>query len=501
MLGLIDCRYWARWFCVNSIAMALALPCSAEVARPGRELAQADKQRQSDEPPKSVSSASKVDDAGFGDVPAAAAPPPLSNFSVGGFLRSDWALWMQRLKKNPFAKGRQSLDLTVRYKKGPFRVALSGHGEYDFSYLMKRDSYDRPTLDAYEWQLLPREALVGLSIGHFELTAGYQIVPWGHADLLSVLDVVNPRDLREPGLAELDDIRLPVLSGRFGLFVGNHRIEAMAIFLPAYGLRPPPASPFSSLPQLYTQNSPFLTTVDARSMLSGTSYHDTNPDFAQQFFLRWVYTGPRIDLALYAASILDQRGVMHLPAIVGEMSDSIELEHRRFSLFGFSGALPIRSFLLKWELNAELERPFNTRVLDIPPAKIDIAIAHLANTMLGLSYRGIRNLTINLEVTKAFLFRELSNPLFPPDRPFFAMRVMYSLLRERLRLSVLGTVMGLRAELGWFLRGDISYEIRDTLKFSLGYVTYHPGSENGPITGFDTHDRLYLGLRWDFTLL
>ncbi len=185
------------------------------------------------------------------DSPAAPVtkPPPPSAWSLTGFLRSDWALWTERLDSTPLAKGRQSVDLALGFKKGIVRVLLTLHGEYDLAYLVDRGSHDEPTREAYEWQVNTREALVALSLGEFELTLGRQIVAWGEGDALSPLDVVNPRDMREPGLADLDDIRLPVLASRVGWFRGPHRVEVMMIHESDFGYRPSPTHPTAPSPR------------------------------------------------------------------------------------------------------------------------------------------------------------------------------------------------------------------------------------------------------------
>ena len=105
-------------------------------------------------------------------------PSPLS---LRGFLRSDWHLWTERFDGNPWAKGRQNLDLifTAKYKFLQFKAEV--HGEYDFAYLHERSSYDNPTLREYEFQVLTRDVLMAFSLGAAELTIGRQIVTWGRA--------------------------------------------------------------------------------------------------------------------------------------------------------------------------------------------------------------------------------------------------------------------------------------------------------------------------------
>jgi hypothetical protein len=110
------------------------------------------------------------DAAGFAAAPSAAASaPPLvpsgpvadpkrGELAVAGFLRSENALWTERLAGNPLAKLRQSLDASLRYRKEAWRIGASFRAARDLAYRIDRDSYSPSTLDAYEERVLLDEA-------------------------------------------------------------------------------------------------------------------------------------------------------------------------------------------------------------------------------------------------------------------------------------------------------------------------------------------------------
>lgn len=461
---------------------------------------------------------SEDDGFDFGETPKVhvLVPAEPSPWAFTGFLRSDEAVWLERFKDNPLAKARQSLDLALSYKKGIVRLLLTGHGEYDLAYLAQRDSYDKPTLRAYEWQVTTREAFLALSLGRVELTVGRQIVAWGEGDALSPLDVVNPRDMREPGLADLDDLRLAVLATRVGWFRGAHRVEAMIIHESDFGYRPAPLSDYS----------PFRSVIDdnpaARDFLSDWEvvWQDKQRRFAidqQEGLLRWVMKGAGIDAGLYLATVLDDQGVVSIDvADFARFADDkrlpIGLDHRRYTVFGHSGARSFGDFLLKWEAGVSLRRPFTTGDLgDLDPDDPGASVAALGSlgsargdlldTMLGLTYTGVTDLTLALEISKPWLLGDIDDLLIDPDAPFIALRASYTTLRERLRLDGAFSMIGWRAELGWLIRVQATWSIRDALQLQAGVITYHPGDDFGPLTGLERHDRLFVGLRWDFQIL
>ncbi len=457
------------------------------------------------------------DDVGFAESPDAPPPPPLDErvdeeraWELTGFLRTREALWVERLDGNPFAQARQSLDLEGRYKTsfGATELRLMGqiHFEYDLAYLHERDSYDDATLDAYQWQIIGGETFVALSHGPVELTVGRQIVAWGQGEMFSPVDVVNPRDMREPGLAELDDVRMAVLASRLGLFFGAHRIEAMVVHESFFGLRPAPLSDFSPLSSQITGDPLVASLFDDGAL----EYRDVPGRFdtdASQLLGRWSYAGHGIDLALYAANVLDQRGMASLPGPADADANPIPLRiyHPRYTMIGHAGALPEGDFVLRWELSSDLDRPLMTTDPSAPAFNISMTRRTQLNWLAGLTYAGITDGSLGLEYQQALVLdapdggeRELLSPV---EDPAFGLRYSHNFLRETLQLIVAGSAFGLGDFRGFFARAEISYELQDALKVGLGYATFQPhGDEFGPLTGFDTHDRVFTTLRWDFAL-
>ncbi|MDJ0762480.1 MAG: hypothetical protein QNJ97_05770 [Myxococcota bacterium] len=453
-----------------------------------------------------------ADSAGFADVSAdvmagieeSAGGENPSRWRLGGFFRTEWALWTERFEDNPFAKGRQNLDLVLRYKGEILRLVVSGHGEYDVAYLYQRDSYDQPTLDAYEWLLDVRESYLAVTFGEVELSIGRQIVVWGEGDMVSLVDVASPRDLREPGLADLDDLRLPVLSTRIGLFVGYHRIEALVIHESNFGYRPPPFGLFSPLPAFLPD--------DVVEFLSTTPvwYKHKQALFSlntQQVLLRWGYKGPGIDLALYVASVLDQQGVIELDyqallsGIIIDRSTDIVLNHHRYIMVGHSGAWPVDSWLFKWEISAEKDRNYNTGDQEAVQPELSDEQAASIGGLLGITYSGLKDTMLFLEIKKSWLLEDLPDVLFPVEEPSIALRYTHDVLDGDMTLALAGILFGWNAQHGWLARATVSYTILDGLKAGLGFITYQPGIEVGMLSGAKRHDRVWAKLRWDFNIL
>ncbi|MGE4650990.1 MAG: DUF1302 family protein, partial [Myxococcota bacterium] len=93
-----------------------------------------------------------------------------------------------------------------------WRLRVGGYAFADAAYRIHgRSRYTREVLDTYQWEADFGEVwLEGPIHWNLDLALGRQILIWGRADDLRIVDVLNPLDLREPGLTDLEVIRLPV---------------------------------------------------------------------------------------------------------------------------------------------------------------------------------------------------------------------------------------------------------------------------------------------------
>jgi hypothetical protein len=427
-----------------------------------------------------------------------------SPWSVVGFSRSDLGFWVERLDKNGFAKARQSLDLSARYKIKSFRAVASVHGEYDFAYLYHRDTHDAATLDTYEYLIDVRDTYLVAAIGNLDIALGKQIVVWGQGNMMSLVDVVCPKDLREPGLTDMDDMRLPVLSTRLSLFFGNHRVETMVIHEAFFGYRAPPFGDYSPLPALLPEE--VLDTLEGVPIW----YKDKQARFNlknQQYLGRWTYKGPEVDLELYLASVLDGMGVIDLDytellsSIINGRRAEIVLDHPRYTMLGHSGAWPIGAWLLKWELAVDLDRPLNVGDSTAVPLRVGIARSSTIGGLIGFTYTGFKDTVLSLEVKKSWILEDIPDVLFDIEEPTLGFRCRRNLGSDDLRLDFTLLMYGWGLKYGWLGRLLMEYVIRDGLRITAGYITYYPGHEFGLLSGMAGNDRFYMQLRWDFSIL
>jgi hypothetical protein len=463
------------------------------------------------------------DDAGFADTAAVdvSTNAEKSAFQLGGFVRSRAGFWLERLSDDALSTARQSLDLEAKYQGDTWRMVASIHGEYDLAYAMDSAQYDDATNEAYTWRLFNDDQYLALRFHKLDVTLGRQTVAWGEGDVFSPLDIVNPRDLREPGLADLDDLRLSILATQIAYAFPLGRLEFIVTHEGYFGEQPPPLSEYSPLRRVLGGDPEIRQFLESRDV----RYIHTQSRFAADAgsaYLRWLTKGEGFDLGIYGAWLRDIQGVVVTPEGLELLDNALasglpistlsgvapvvlelELDHRRYSLAGVSLGMVFGPWVTKGELVATHDKPLNTGDAQGQIPNIGMAEADVVTAMLGASYAGFKDSIIGLEAQKSVLVNGPDDLLFKIDVPQFALRISRTFLRARLRLDMAGTAMGYVAEYGWLARGEVNYEVVDALKVGLMFVHFGTGDrENvGLLSGFTEHDQVLLKIRWDFQLM
>nr|ABW82990.1 hypothetical protein [uncultured bacterium pEAF66] len=130
------------------------------------------------------------------------------------------------------------LNVKFEHDGGAFRVRGEGRVRWNDAY--RGGVYSREARDAYVRSADWRELYIAGEAAGWNLSAGLQQVVWGKADNLRVVDMVNPVDLRDFILPELNDYRKPVPMVRGTRAVGDWQLELLYLprFVPTRYARP-----------------------------------------------------------------------------------------------------------------------------------------------------------------------------------------------------------------------------------------------------------------------
>lgn len=345
-----------------------------------------------------------------------------------------------------------------------WKILLSGSAYYDFVYgIHGRDEYTDQVLEEHETEAELRDAYLQGSLSpDLDIKIGRQIVVWGKSDSLRVVDVLNPLDNREPGMTDLEDLRLPVTMTRLNYYFGNWDLGAIMVHEIRLNKNPAFGSDFYPFPApLPPENKP------------------DGSEFALVFngrFSGW-------DLSFHAARYYDDQA--HLSAGV--------LEYSRLTLVGLAANVALGNWLLKSEA-AYIDGLEFSNISNKKYSRTDF--------MAGMEYTGFNESTLTVEIVNRHL-NQYDDVL--SDAPIYQEKnVLQTVIRYRRdfkhntwHLLALASVFGFGTSDGSFERLELKYDIADALSMTGGIVAYQPGDH--PVFGaFEDNDRAFVKFRYSF---
>ncbi len=373
-------------------------------------------------------------------------------------------------------KNKLDLQLDIRLSEH-WRARIEGRAFYDVVYLINgRSDYTDAVLDGYERETEIVEAWVqGAVTEKLDFKFGRQITVWGKSDNIRITDVINPLDNREPGMTDIEDLRLPVFTSRFDYYPGGvWNVSALMIhenrtpkeaaqggdFLPLH-VFPFPAGfvfPENETPE-QTLNAPQLGLA-----LNGV-------------FQGW-------DLSLYAADVLDSR--WHF-----EDNNTIR-RYGRIRMLGSAANFTFGSWLFKTELARLDNLKYNTTQDE--KSRWDV--------LMGMEYMGFKDTSISLEIANRYINNYEEQMINPADfvrenERQTALRITRSFNHDTLDVTWLVSLFGKDGNDGGFQRLWANYDINDALAANIGIVAYL-GGDKPLLDALSKNDRLFVDLKYSF---
>jgi len=372
---------------------------------------------------------------------------------------------------------RTELQLELDAKITPlWQVKVTGKGNYDFAYTIKdRDDFTEDVLDNYESELEFGEAyFLGSLADGFDIKVGRQIVVWGKSDNVRVTDVLNPLDLREPGITDIEDLRLPVGMTRFDFYVDSWNLTAIALHEIRFGKLPEYGSDFYPEPQpLPPGEIP--------------THGGNNTEFAAA--LNGIFRG--WDLSFYWADIFND--LPNAELVSGTFPPQIRMNHTRLTMLGMAVNVALGNWLIKTE-----GAHFNGfRFLNTTGKRFS-----RIDATLGIEYSGFNDTGVSVEIIDRYLYD--FDPVLeePPDSMTenqfqSVVRLTRNFINETLKLTFLASTFGATGEDGALQRLSAEYDYTDAFKISGGIVLYQSGDRK-EFKNIGDNDRLFIETKYSF---
>ena len=439
------------------------------------------------------------------------APPPGSLGTYYGNL--------QRLRM------RGDIQADAAFPSG-VRGRIQAYAYYDYAYLIHgSQNYTAAVLQDYQLEAEILDLWIAGRISpHLDLKLGRQVVNWGRSDTLRVTDTLNALNNREPGLVDIEDLRLPSAMARLDGYWDWFSFTALVIPEIRYDYDPPPGNDFYPVYDLSDIPPPppgFPLTVEQIAALLGqqaaATFNQRLPSLQAE---RWgstpEYGGSMTgtfsgwDLSLYVARLYQNRTttVFNLPTLT---EGAIVSDDDRVTMVGAGGNYTRGSWLFKSEIAWFDELDYSYLVANpawqptdpIPGYTIGAGSFSRIDSMLGFDYYGIRDVTIALEIAYRRVVDYVPELQYLPNYVYqnnfeAALRVTSEHMHARLRLVAVGVVLANDAGfMGSTLRLSAEYELAAGLAVTGGYLGFF-GTDQIPFDTWKDNDRLFAKLKFSF---
>jgi hypothetical protein len=354
--------------------------------------------------------------------------------------------------------------------------AVNGSDNYSSLYVEDRET-EAELWDAYVEGTL----LQGLSV-----KVGRQIVVWGTSESLRITDVLNPLDYREPGVTDIENMRLPLAMTRLDYTWRRLTLSGIAIHefrsskLPVWGS------------DFYFADEPLPPTHKPDDSLENTEY---------ALSLTARLTG--WDVSLYYADTFNDEPYLIMargPLMVQTQTDdtvvlppAYENWYSRIKMYGAATTVALKSWLFKSEVAYfQGNRYFNT-----PNVEKD-----QLNALVGVEYSGFKDTSITVEYAIQHIFdheEEMENfpDMVEEDENQAALRIMRDFRHDTVHLLATVVAMNDNGDDGWLARLQAEYDWTDNFSVTLGGVVYGAAAD-GRFADFEDNDRVFALIRYSY---
>lgn len=305
------------------------------------------------------------------------------------------------------------------------------------------------------------------------IRAGHQILAWGHAEGLAVTDALSPQDLREPGQAQLQDIREQVPAFLVSTpLTRNSKLIAVATYK-------------ADLNRFAEAGEPFDLFAPYRQL--GLGFIEQDPESDWETALKWENQFNGGDMSLMVARINDNN-----PSLAALMpaQQTVMLGQQRQTVVGITANRALGSWLFKSEAAHWQDVPMAVKELSPWPLHDQV------RAMAGLEYSGWDNSLWSLEVHETHTESHTQNLVQDVDSVGYVARLRHSAWNDRVVQQ--WWWLKLANENAHIGRWDVSLEWSDHWTFAGGVVVYKVQQQAALFWPLRHEDSVNLSARYSF---
>lgn len=360
------------------------------------------------------------------------------------------------------------LDYEHKFENG-WRFKTNVKAYYDAVYDMRNEIYTKDELKEQRNEVELFDAYIEGSVtDSLDVKVGRQVLVWGRSDTIRITDVLNPLDNRQPGMVDIEDLRLPVGMVKFDYFIGDWRLTPTVILEQRFSKNPAFGSAFNP------SENPHLKEAD-------------NNDATYALSVGGEFSG--WDVNFYAAHMYDDAGFVKFSPLNTSVPQH---EHEKITMFGSALNVLSGAWLFKSEL-AYFDGLKYTATQEKKFSRVD--------GLVGFEYKGIADTTISYDASVRHI-QHYDVALFQESIPLekntyqHAFRVTSDFMNATLTANYLISLYGKKLNEGGFQRAWVKYELADGINTNFGIIDYIGGS-----TLFDSvknNDMVFADISYSF---
>jgi len=388
--------------------------------------------------------------------------------------KAGWRAYKERLNKK---KGK--LIPEIGYK-------ISGRAYYDAVFDIT-DIYSENVEQDQEDDIELRDMYLDFSIGNLDLRFGKQQIVWGEAVGLFFADVVNPKDLREFILPDSDQIRIPVWAADIEYYMGDNHLELVCIpTLEFYktGVSGSefdfyrPSAPDGALIHYESEKKP---SNDLKNSEAGIRFSRLIGGWDLSVFYFYGYD--------YFPTPFRTIGI---DPLTSQTTLTLRPEYKRLNIFALTFAKEMEDIIFKGEFIYNNGKYF--KVNDLTDTD-GVVKRDFIDYLIGADYTFFEKIDINVQFMQRIIFNYNDTMVADRIKTSFSCWLKTGFFDNRLEPELF-FVSNIR-EKDLMFRPKINYKFKNNWTAVFGIDAFD-GESDGEFGQFDTKDRSYIELRYDF---
>lgn len=404
-----------------------------------------------------------------------------SKLLISGDLRNETAYrlkkphYFSKIKNIANIKASGELSNNVSY-------LIGSRFSYDMVFYLT-DNYNQNVENDQKSAVNLRDAYLDLNLGNFDLRLGNQQIVWGQAVGLFFADIVNPKDLREYILPDLDQIRIPVPAVNMEYYYDNFYFQCIFIPFPKFNEVGEKGSEYDFSKPLFNQNAEVFfsdpsnppNSLDNSEVGGRVSWFKDGWDISL-FYLYDMYNFP----VNYRHLETNPTGSAHPVTIY------YDPEYERIHRFGSTFSKEIMDIIFKGEFIFNQEMYFETA----DSSDLDgIMKSPSFDWLLGLDYSFWGVLDTNFQIMQNIILDDDPGIIQRKYETYFSIWLKAAFFEDLIEPECFFVSSINRTD--WLFSPQITYNHSDVLKFIIGADIFR-GEMDGGFGIFDGNDRIYL---------